>query len=155
MMCFSKGLGAPIGSILAGPAAVVKRARRIRKRWGGGMRQVGIIAAACLHALDHHVARLADDHARAKRFAEGLAGLPGVRVIAPETNIVFARLQQPELATGPLLADLRSHGVLMSQYGPDLVRAIVHLDVDDAGIDRALEAFRAVVGERTGASTPR
>ena len=72
MMCFSKGLGAPVGSILVGAADVVRRARRVRKRWGGGMRQVGILAAACLHALDHHVERLAEDHARARRLAEGL-----------------------------------------------------------------------------------
>jgi threonine aldolase len=94
-MCFSKGLGAPIGSILVGSAAHIRAARRARKRWGGGMRQVGILAAACLHALDHHVARLADDHARAKRLADGLAGLPGVQIVAPDTNIVFLDLAPP------------------------------------------------------------
>jgi threonine aldolase len=95
MMCFSKGLGAPIGSILAGPADVIRRARRARKRWGGGMRQVGIIAAACLHALDHHVQRLREDHARARVLAAGLSAIPGVSVTTPETNIVYVALEHP------------------------------------------------------------
>ena len=95
MMCFSKGLGAPVGSILTGPGNLIHDARRARKRWGGGMRQVGILAAACLHALDHHVARLADDHARARRLAEGFARAAGVRVTTPDTNIVFAHLDPP------------------------------------------------------------
>ncbi len=155
MMCFSKGLGAPIGSILVGPAETVRRARRIRKRWGGGMRQVGILAAACLHALDHHVARLAEDHARARTLAAGFAAAPGVSVVPPDTNIVFVRLENPALTPPPLLAFLRERGVLMSAYGPDLVRAIVHLDVDDAGISRAIEAFRAGVEAGVGSAASR
>jgi threonine aldolase len=146
MMCFSKGLGAPIGSILAGPAPVVARARRVRKLWGGGMRQVGILAAACLYALDHHVARLADDHRRARALAEGLAAVPGVRVPAPDTNLVFIELEHESLEAAAILAGLESRGVRMSQYGPRLLRAVTHLDVDDRGILRAVSAFQEVAG---------
>ena len=146
MMCFSKGLGAPVGSILTGPAETVRAARRARKRWGGGMRQVGILAAAALHALDHHVARLAEDHARARRLADGFAGAPGARVIAPDTNIVFVDLEPPAADARSVVAGLAERGVRMSAYGPRRVRAIAHLDVDDAGIERAIEAFAAVLG---------
>jgi threonine aldolase len=144
MMCFSKGLGAPVGSILVGDASVVRAARRTRKRWGGGMRQVGILAAACLHALEHHVARLADDHARAKRLAAGMRA-PGVTVVEPDTNIVFARLAPP-LAPDAVVQALGERGIRTSKYGADLVRAICHLDVDDAGVERALQAWAEVVG---------
>lgn len=146
MMCFSKGLGAPIGSILTGSAEHVRAARRVRKRWGGGMRQVGILAAACLHALDYHVERLADDHRRAKRLAEGFADAPGARVVAPETNIVFVDLSDPAPDAKTVVARLGERGVRMSAYGPRRVRAIAHLDVDDAGIERAIGAFREVLG---------
>jgi threonine aldolase len=142
MMCFSKGLGAPVGSILTGSAEHVRAARRVRKRWGGGMRQVGILAAACLHALDHHVARLADDHRRAKRLAEGFAEAAGAHVIAPDTNIVFVDLAAPAPDAKTMVARLAERGVRMSAYGPRRVRAIAHLDVDDAGIERAVAAFR-------------
>ena len=142
MMCFSKGLGAPVGSILVGSAEHVRAARRVRKRWGGGMRQVGILAAACLYALDHHVARLADDHRRARRLAEGFAEAPGARVIAPDTNIVFVDLSAPAPDAKAVVARLADQGVRMSAYGPRRVRAIAHLDVDDAGIERAIGAFR-------------
>ena len=103
MMCFSKGLGAPVGSILVGPAELIRRARRTRKVWGGGMRQVGVLAAACLHALDHHVARLSEDHARARRLAAGARALPGVRVEEPETNIVMIELTHAGLDRDTLL----------------------------------------------------
>jgi threonine aldolase len=146
MMCFSKGLGAPVGSILTGPDNLIRDARRARKRWGGGMRQVGILAAACLHALDHHVARLADDHARARRLAEGFARAAGVRVTTPDTNIVFAHLDPPLPDARALVSGLETRGVRMSAYGPRLVRAIAHLDVDDAGVDRAIAAFHEVLG---------
>src|SRR5262245_34138608 len=146
MMCFSKGLGAPVGSILAGAAETIRAARRARKRWGGGMRQVGILAAAALHALDHHVARLAEDHARARRLAAGFARSPGARVIAPDTNIVFVDLEAGAPDARAVVARLAERGVRMSAYGPRRVRAIAHLDVDDAGIERAIEAFTAVLG---------
>src|SRR5262245_35388490 len=89
MMCFSKALGAPVGSIVVGDGAVIHEARRVRKRLGGAMRQVGVLAAACLHALDHHVARLADDHRRARTLAAGFRQAPGVKVAEPDTNIVI------------------------------------------------------------------
>jgi threonine aldolase len=144
-MCFSKGLGAPVGSILTGRAAHIRAARRARKRWGGGMRQVGILAAACLHALDHHVQRLAEDHVRARRLADGLAGLPGVNVVEPDTNIVFLDLEPPASDAKSVVEAMAERGVRVSAYGPRRVRAITHLDVDDAGIARALEAFREVL----------
>lgn len=152
MMCFSKGLGAPVGSILTGSAEHVRAARRVRKRWGGGMRQVGILAAACLHALDHHVARLADDHRRARRLAEGFAGASGAQVIAPDTNIVFVDLAPPAPDANTMVARLAERGVRMSAYGPRRVRAIAHLDVDDQGIERAITAFREVIATPAHAS---
>jgi threonine aldolase len=155
MMCFSKGLGAPIGSILAGPARHIHEARRARKLWGGGMRQVGILAAACLYALDHHVARLADDHRRARTLAAGIAEVPGTSVPAPDTNLVFFRLESDALDPAAVLAGLEARGVRMSQYGPRLLRAATHLDVDDRGIARAVEAFHEVAGERAGAARRR
>jgi threonine aldolase len=144
MMCFSKGLGAPVGSILVGEGEVIRKARRARKRWGGAMRQVGILAAACLYALDHHVERLAEDHARAKRLAAGLRA-PGVQVTEPDTNILFAQLP-PSQDTDRVLGALEARGVRMSAYGPGLIRAICHLDVDDEGVDRAIAGFRLAVG---------
>jgi threonine aldolase len=145
MMCFSKGLGAPVGSILTGSAEHVRAARRVRKRWGGGMRQVGILAAACLHALDHHVARLADDHRRARHLAEGFAQAPGANVIAPDTNIVFVDLAPSAPDAKSMVARLAERGIRMSAYGPRRVRAIAHLDIDDPGIERAVTAFREAI----------
>jgi threonine aldolase len=147
MMCFSKGLGAPIGSILIGPADFIRRARRTRKQWGGGMRQVGILAAACLHALDHHVDRLADDHRRARRLAAGLRAVPGVHVAEPETNIVMVELRHAALECDALLRGLAALDVWMGPSGPRRIRALTHLDVDEAGIERAIAAFQAVAGE--------
>jgi len=155
MMCFSKGLGAPIGSILVGSTEVVRRARRLRKRFGGGMRQVGILAAACLHALDHHVERLAEDHARTRRLAAAWRSIPGVRVVEPDTNILFVELQHPALDPASILSELESRGIRMSKYGPRLLRAIVHLDVDDAGLERAARAFQAAIGARLEQATAR
>ncbi|MBP6676868.1 MAG: low-specificity L-threonine aldolase, partial [Vitreoscilla sp.] len=138
-VCLSKGLGAPIGSVLCGSGELIARAHRVRKMLGGGMRQVGLLAAAGLHALDHHVARLADDHARASKLAAGLAGLPGLRVRSVNTNIVFVDVDG-EL--GPaLLAHLKAQGVLAT--GLIGLRFVTHLDVDDAGIDRAIAAVRS------------
>jgi threonine aldolase len=146
MMCFSKALGAPVGSILVGSGAVIHEARRVRKRLGGGMRQVGILAAACLHALDHHVARLADDHRRARTLAAGFRQAPGVRVAEPDTNIVIVELEHPALEPDAVLAALRERGVWMVPFGGRRLRAIVHLDVDDAGIERATAGFHESVG---------
>ena len=137
-VCFSKGLGAPVGSALCGSRAFITRAHRIRKQTGGGLRQVGLLAAAALHALDHHIDRLADDHALARRLHAGLAALPGITVTPtpPHTNIVFAQVAD---GRGPaLLAHLQSRGVLAT--GLIGLRFVTHLDVDAAGIDRAIAA---------------
>lgn len=144
-VCFSKGLGTPAGSALCGRAAFIDKARRIRKMLGGAMRQSGVLAAAALHALDHHVARLADDHARARRLAEGLQRLPGLRVEPPQTNIVFVDLQ-PE-APADLAARLAARGVLVT--GQQRLRLVTHLDIDDAQLERAL----AIAAELTGAAS--
>jgi len=141
-VCLSKGLGAPIGSVLCGSADFITRAHRIRKMVGGGMRQAGILAAAGSHALDHHVARLADDHALARRLADGLQGLPGVVVELPQTNIVFVDLVDGAKARGAgLIPHLKSHGVLAT--GLYRLRFVTHLDVDAEGIDHAVSVIRA------------
>ncbi len=133
-VCFSKGLGAPIGSMLVGSRDLIHRAHRIRKMVGGGLRQVGLLAAAADHALTHHVARLADDHALARRLAEGLAALPGVTVTPPQTNIVFVQVSD---GRGPaLLEHLKARGVLAT--GLIGLRFVTHLDVDAAGIEHAI-----------------
>lgn len=137
-VCFSKGLGAPVGSVLCGSRELIGRAHRARKMLGGGMRQAGVLAAAALHALDHHVTRLADDHALARRLADGLQGLPGLAVEAPQTNIVFCDVDKDIAAK--LVAHLKADGVLST--GLYKLRFATHLDVDAAGIDRAIAATR-------------
>ena len=137
-VCFSKGLGAPVGSALCGSRDFIVRAHRWRKMAGGGMRQAGVLAAAALHALEHHVERLVEDHANARRLAEGLAGLPGVTVEPPQSNIVFVDVAVPR-ADG-LLDHLKSRGVLAT--GLYRLRFVTHLDVDAAGVDRAVAAMR-------------
>lgn len=140
MVCLSKGLGAPVGSMLAGSADAIERAWRIRRRFGGGMRQSGILAAAGLHALEHHVERLAEDHDRASRLAEGIEGLDGLSVVEPETNIVFIDLVDPGITVGAFLEAISQQGVLMVPFGPTRVRAVTHLEVDDDGVSRAIQA---------------
>ena len=137
-VCFSKGLGAPVGSALVGSRDFIRVAHRWRKMVGGGMRQAGMLAAAALHALDHHVERLADDHRLAQRLADGLAAVPGVTVEPPQTNIVFVEVP-PERAAG-LLDHLKTRGVLAT--GLYRLRFVTHLDVDEAGVDRAIAAVR-------------
>ena len=137
-VCFSKGLGAPVGSALVGAREFIQRAHRWRKMVGGGMRQAGVLAAAASHALEHHVDRLADDHVLARRLADGLAGLPGLTVEPPQTNIVFADLVG-DRAPG-LMAHLKSRGVLAT--GLYRLRFVTHLDVDAEGVDRAVAAVR-------------
>ncbi len=137
-VCFSKGLGAPVGSALVGSREFIRGAHRWRKMLGGGMRQAGVLAAAARYALDHHVRRLADDHALAQRLADGLRGLPGLAVEPPQTNIVFADL--PVSRASGLMAHLKTRGVLAT--GLYRLRFVTHLDVDAAGIDRAIAAVR-------------
>ena len=137
-VCFSKGLGAPVGSMLCGSKELIARALRIRKMAGGGMRQVGLLAAAANHALDHHLERLADDHALAQRLAQGLQGVNGLTVRSAQTNIVFVDVAD---GRGPdLLAHLKARGVLAT--GLIGLRFVTHLDVDAAGIDHALACIR-------------
>jgi threonine aldolase len=146
---FSKGLGAPIGAALAGSKAFIKEAWRAKHRFGGAMRQAGIVAAAALYALDHHVDRLAEDHANAKRLAQGIAGLPGVSVdvAGVETNLVYFELgADAKMDAVACCEALKARGVRMGAMGPRLVRAVTHLDVDRAGIDAAIQAVRAVLG---------
>jgi threonine aldolase len=134
-ICLSKGLGAPVGSVLTGRQDLIDTARRHRKMLGGGMRQAGVLAAAGLYALDHNIDRLADDHRRARRLAEGLAAFPGLNVTMPDTNIVFVDM---ETETGQRFTDfLVSRGVgITGRYGQQ--RWVTHLDVDDAIVDGAL-----------------
>jgi threonine aldolase len=140
-VCFSKGLGAPVGSALCGSAELIARAHRLRKMLGGGMRQAGVLAAAASYALDHHIDRLAEDHAHARRLAEGLADLPGVQVKSPDTNIVFADLQ-PERAEG-VVERLRAQGVWC--LGLYRLRFVTHLDLSSDDIDHAIRVLRATL----------
>jgi threonine aldolase len=129
-VCLSKGLGAPVGSVVVTSAALAEEARVLRKRLGGGMRQAGVLAAAGLYALDHHLERLADDHARAARLGAALG-------VQTATNIVA--LTVPDART--FAEKARAEGVLLGVVGPTRVRAVVHLDVDDDGIDYAAKAL--------------
>ncbi len=136
MLCLSKGLGAPVGAMLCGSENFIYRARRLRKQLGGGMRQAGVIAACGLYALEHNIERLADDHRRARRLAEGLAEIEGLPVRC-ETNMVFIE------PASDVLEDLRAHlqqrQVLIGRQKPP-IRLVTHLDIDDAGIERAIDA---------------
>jgi len=143
MFCFSKGLGAPVGSMLVGSHSFIEEARIVRKRLGGGMRQVGVLAAACLYALEHHVERLSEDHENAKLLAEALSEFSGVRVIPPETNIVIFELSA---MTAPEFTErLKEKGVLAIAVGEKRVRLVTHLDVNSQAIKRAIEAMRDVL----------
>lgn len=137
-VCFSKGLGAPVGSALCGSAELIERARRIRKMAGGGLRQSGLLAACALYALDHHVERLAQDHVLAQRLAQGLEGIEGLTVRSAQTNIVFVDVAD---GRGPALVEyLRQQGVWVT--GLIGLRWVTHLDVDAQGVDHAIAAVR-------------
>ncbi len=144
-VCFSKGLGAPVGSVLVASAERIARARVLRKRYGGGMRQAGVLGAACLYALDHHVDRLAEDHARAHRLAEACAAaLPGcVDPASVQTNIVV--LDTGGRSAADLAAAAAARGVRVSALGPRMLRAVTHLDVDDEATRRAGEVLAEVL----------
>jgi len=139
-LCLSKGLGAPIGSVVAGTRAFVEEARRCRKMLGGGMRQVGLIAAAGIYALDHNVERLAEDHANAKRLAEALAGMPGIELDpgTVETNIVIFGVTRPGLTASQFMAEMKERGVLFFSTGPQDCRMVTHLDVSREDIEDAI-----------------
>lgn len=142
-VCLSKGLGAPVGSVLVGPADLIEEARRYRKMVGGGMRQAGILAAAGIYALDHNIERLSDDHRNAQRLAEGLARLPGVSVDGPHTATQFVTFDG--IDTARLVERVAADGVLI--FGGDVVRFICHLDISAEQIEQALDIFGAAVAE--------
>jgi threonine aldolase len=140
-ICFSKGLGAPIGSALCGSKALIARAHRIRKMAGGGMRQSGMLAAAAMYALDHHITRLAQDHALAQRLGEGLAAIDGLSVEPVQSNIVFVDVHESlQSKAAGLITHLKQNGILAT--GLYRLRFVTHLDVDEAGIDRAIQVIR-------------
>jgi len=144
---FSKGLGAPGGAVLAGTRAFIAEAQRWQFRIGGAMRQSGIIAAACEYALDHHVARLAEDHAHAQRFAQGIAQIQGLHIdkASVQTNLVYFDIAQDGWDAERLAAALLARGVRVSTMGARTLRAVTHLDIDSAGIDAAVVALREVL----------
>lgn len=142
MVSLSKGLGCPAGSLLAGPAELVTEAWTIRKRLGGGMRQVGILAAAGLYALDNNLERLHDDHARAMRLYDACSGMEGLRPVPPDTNTLRIDLVRAEFPAEELSRRLADQGVWILALGPDWLRAVTHLDVDDDDIDRTIDALR-------------
>jgi threonine aldolase len=143
-VCFSKGLGAPVGSAVVGPRDLMAHARRARKLFGGAMRQAGYLAAACLYALDRHVGRLADDHANAKLLAAAAAEVPGLTLVPPEveTNLVWFEVA-PELGTARDVANrLKGQGVLVAPLGANVIRVVTHLDVTRGQCERAAAAIR-------------
>jgi threonine aldolase len=145
-VCFSKGLGAPVGSAFCGPKELVEAARRLRKRWGGAMRQAGILAAGALHALAHHRARLADDHANARALAAKLVRTPGVRIdmSCVETNLVNIDLDVPADEVSRMARD---RGLLILPSGRTRLRAVTHLDVSQTDVEQATEILAAVLAE--------
>ena len=147
MFCLSKGLSAPVGSVLVGPRDFIDYGRRVRKALGGGMRQVGVLAAPGIISLTEMTRRLGEDHARAKRLAEAIAGLPGV-VLDPaevETNIIIFGMSHPRVTIGDFLAELRKRRVLaLAPFGG--IRMVTHKDIDDEDVDRAIAAFKEILG---------
>jgi threonine aldolase len=141
-ICLSKGLGAPVGSVLVGDAETIRLAQRARKIYGGGMRQAGIIAAAGIYALEHNLARLADDHTRARVLANGLAALPGLEVDLRkvQTNMVFAGTRESGMPAAELMDRLAEQGVLALDEAPWSIRFVTHLDLDDADVEQAIAA---------------
>lgn len=150
--CLSKGLGAPIGSVLAGPRDLIEKGRRLRKILGGAMRQAGIVAAAGLYALDHHVTRLAEDHANARRLAEGLAAIDGFLIVRPDTNIIFVKV------TGAKAVALKAHflafGIGVGTAHGNRLRLVTHYDVGSDGVEAAIDAARMWHQSTQGANAP-
>jgi threonine aldolase len=146
-VCFSKGLGAPVGSALAGPRDLVRLARRYRKLLGGGMRQAGVLAAAALYALDHHVERLAEDHRNAQTIARAIADTPGLRLTPPlvETNLIWFQAEREWSTAKEVAAALRERGVLVYAAGLRTLRACTHLDVSAAQAERVADTIRRLL----------
>lgn len=151
-VCFSKGLGAPVGSALCGPRDLIREARRVRKVFGGGMRQAGVIAAAALYALEHHIERLAEDHENAQVLAQAIREIEGLQLDPPDvhTNIIWFHVR-PTIATAAQVAQAaRQRGVLFGVAGPQTLRACTHLDVDRKRVEYAGQVLREVVAELAG-----
>jgi threonine aldolase len=147
-VCLSKGLGAPVGSLVAGTKPFIERVHRFRKMFGGGMRQVGILAAAGIYALDHHIERLKEDHGNAKRLALGLSEIQGVSIEPEhvETNIVIFDIAERGMTAAQVRDEMKKKGVLIHPFGKTLIRLVTHLDVSKENIEGALKAFRKVLG---------
>jgi len=145
-VCFSKGLGAPVGSMLVGDRDFIARARRYRKIYGGAMRQVGILTAAALYAVENNIQRLADDHRNARTLAEAVASLPGISLDldSVQTNILIMKITNAKYTALQAEEDLKKEGILVLALGPSMVRAITHLDVSEEGIAKAIATFRKV-----------
>jgi len=148
MLSFSKALGCPVGAILVGSARAMKRAHSVRKRFGGGMRQSGILAAAALYALDNNLDRLREDHANARIFADAVTGANGASVVSPDSNIVMIDLVDG-VSSATVVARAEQGGVRISEWNPTRVRAVAHLDVDGEDMTRAAEVVRAAIEECT------
>ncbi|HEU4565882.1 MAG TPA: threonine aldolase family protein [Gemmatimonadaceae bacterium] len=144
MVSFSKGLGAPVGAALAGPRELMEEGWMVRKRFGGGMRQSGILAAAALHGIEHHLSRLCEDHEHAAAFAAVVDGVRGARVVPPDTNIVMLDLP-PELDAFAVVQRAAEAGVLLTPWSRSRIRAVTHLDVDAAAVRRAAETLAGVL----------
>ena len=147
-VCLSKGLGAPVGSLVAGTKPFIERVHRFRKMFGGGMRQVGILAAAGIYALDHHIERLKEDHRNAKRLALGLTEIEGVSIEPEhvETNIVIFDIAERGMTAAQVRDEMKKKGVLIHPFGKTLIRLVTHLDVSKEDIEVALKTFRRVLG---------
>jgi threonine aldolase len=155
-VCFSKGLGAPIGSAIAGSPEFIKEAHRFRKIYGGGMRQVGIIAAGALYALEHNIERLDEDHKNARSLAEGLAAIPGIRIDmeSVQTNIIVIDIGETARSAAEAVARLKRRGVLVVPLGPSLLRAVTHLNVSRDEIVQAIDVFRFIFDLRCAYLVP-
>ncbi len=149
-VCLSKGLGAPIGSLIAGSKELIHRVHRFRKMFGGGMRQVGILAAAGLYAIEHHIDRLKEDHENAKKLARGLAELKGVKIHPEqvETNIVIFEIEDSQINAFQLAEEMKKFGVLIHAIGRRMIRLVTHLDVTQEDIGVTLEGFERVLGRK-------
>jgi threonine aldolase len=147
-VCFSKGLGAPVGSALLGPRDLIVQARRIRKLFGGAMRQAGYLAAACVYALDHQVERIVEDHANARIIAEAVAEVPGLTLTPPrvESNLVWFEVGERHTNAKTVADRLKSEGVLVAPLGASVIRAVTHLDVNRSQCQKAAEAIRRLAG---------
>lgn len=146
-VCLSKGLGAPVGSVVAGTHDFIRKAHRFRKMWGGGMRQVGLLAAAGIYAIDHHLQRLQEDHRRARRLGETFARFEGVAVDmeATQTNIMIADVTKAGLKAPDLVVKMKESGVLCIAFSPTRLRMVTHLQLSDTDIDRTIEVIEEVL----------